>query len=163
MTNGTCTLMFKVESIAECSRCSILQYFWPALRDYLVDSHKIMDEFEIWLDQSYLPLTAWKNAHILIMGEMWPIAPSFLNGSSSFLQIYMYGGRAWIKALIEFLISSNYPTIDYGVSCPQASEKLMFNVLASPALSSLSPDPTRIGEYSDHDDDPGIRLSVDGI
>ena len=30
MTNGS---LMKVESIAECSPWSILQYFWPALRD----------------------------------------------------------------------------------------------------------------------------------
>ena len=30
MTNGS---LMKVESIAECSRWSILQYFWPALGD----------------------------------------------------------------------------------------------------------------------------------
>ena len=31
MTNGS---YMKVKSIAECSPCSILQYFWPALSNY---------------------------------------------------------------------------------------------------------------------------------
>ena len=33
MTNGSLILLMKVESIAECSNWSILQYFWPALSD----------------------------------------------------------------------------------------------------------------------------------
>ena len=43
-------------------------------------------------------------------------------------------------ALIEFRPD---PTIDSGVSCPGASEKLMFNVLAS--LAASSPDCRRVG------------------
>ena len=82
-------------------------------------------------------LDCLENPHRLIMvGEIVvnTLAPSFLNGSSSFLQIIR---RRCMKAMIEFRPE---PTIDSGVSCPGASEKLMFNVLAS--LATLSPQPS---------------------
>ena len=57
-----------------------------------------------------MTLSVSKNPHRFIMGEMlWPLAPLFLTGSSSFLQVL----RTYINA---GMIPD--PSIYYGVICP---------------------------------------------
>ena len=43
MTNGS---LMKIKSIAECSSWCILQFFWPALSDYLIALEKSFSAFE---------------------------------------------------------------------------------------------------------------------
>ena len=60
------------------------------------------------------------------------LAPSFLIGSSSFLQVTITD----MHKLDEFEFRRD-PTTDYGVSCPWASEKSMYFVVNTLAPSFL--------------------------
>ena len=52
---------------------------------------------------SYLPLSIWKNPHILIMVVVTTLVLSILNGSSSFLRT--------IRTIIKAWMSSNFGKI----------------------------------------------------
>ena len=60
------------------------------------------------------------------------LAPSFLNQSSSFLQVTRTSIKAWIKFKFRPDTASNSRVI-----CPCASEKLMYNVVNTLAPSFL--------------------------
>ena len=63
---------------------------------------------------------------------MTTLVPSFLDGSFSFLQIT----RPPIKARMS-LNFGKIPSLDFGVSCPGASENVMNNVVTTLAPSFL--------------------------
>ena len=71
MTNGS---LKKVESIAECSTWSILQYFWPALSDNW-SWIPICDLFEWPFTQVYITQNVQARQNVLLICLGWCFAP----------------------------------------------------------------------------------------
>ena len=64
---------------------------------------------------SYLPVSVWKNPPLTYNGRnvVPTLVPSFLDGSSSFLQVKRQAIKAWMS--FEFQQDS---ITDFGVNCP---------------------------------------------
>ena len=81
MENGC---LLKVESIAECSKGSILQYFWPALSDNRYWMPILVFFFSGHLEQvlqynlfPWTPPWTWENTHYFYVNMLTSISPEF--------------------------------------------------------------------------------------